>query len=47
MFQPRLQGARDVDAITSDEVSSGERYGAYLIGTILVVAGLFIVYIGL
>ncbi|WP_435362047.1 hypothetical protein [Haloarchaeobius sp. DFWS5] len=42
---PRLQGARDVKAIESEEVGSGERWGAYLIGGVFVLFGLALLYL--
>lgn len=47
ILSPRIQGARDAELITSDEVGSGERLGAYAGGLVLVVMGLGFIYLGL
>lgn len=45
-LNPRMQGARDVNLITSAEAGSAERGAAYVVGGILLIAGLAIVSLG-
>lgn len=40
LLNPRIQGARDAEIITADEVGSGERLAAYVGGSFLVLLGL-------
>ena len=44
---PRIQAARDVELITSEQAGSAERNTAYVVGVILIVAGLAFVSLGL
>lgn len=45
IVDPKLQGARDVNIITSDEVGSGERVASRVGGVILTAIGLFILFL--
>lgn len=47
LSRPRMQGARDVDLIESEEPGTAERAAAYVAGAILVLGGLGFVYLGL
>jgi len=41
LLEPRLQGARDMDLIRTEDVGPGERFGGQLVGVLLIVFGLF------
>ncbi|WP_224267836.1 hypothetical protein [Haloprofundus salinisoli] len=43
-INPRLQGGRDLNIIESEEVGPGEKFGARVFGTILIIMGLIISY---
>ncbi|WP_154660463.1 hypothetical protein [Halopiger goleimassiliensis] len=42
LLNPRLQGARDVNLITSSEVGPGERFGAQVGGVVMLTLGFLI-----
>ena len=45
IVDPKLQGARDVNLITSEEAGSGERFASRVGGVVLTVIGLFILFL--
>lgn len=47
LLNPRIQGARDVDLIESDSVSSAERYTAYIGAAIILLIGTGFLYLGI
>jgi len=42
LLDPRIQGMRDVDLITSEEVGPAERFGARVGGVVMLTLGMFI-----
>ena len=42
LLNPRIQGMRDVDLITSEEVGPAERFGARVGGVVMLTLGMFI-----
>lgn len=47
LLNPRIQGARDVNIIQSESVSSAERYTAYLGAVIIILIGLGFLFLGI
>ena len=45
IVDPKLQGARDVNVITAEEVGSGERFASRVGGVLLTVIGLSILFL--
>lgn len=45
IVDPKLQGARDVDLITSGEIGSGERFASQAGGVVLALIGLSILFL--
>lgn len=45
IVDPKLQGVRDVNISTSDEVGPGERFASRVGGIILTAIGLFILFL--
>lgn len=45
IVDPKIQGARDVNIIESDEVGPAEEFGSRLGGVVLVAMGLFVLFL--
>ncbi|RDI71733.1 hypothetical protein [Halopelagius longus] len=45
IVDPKIQGARDVNVIDSEEVGSGEKFGSRLGGVVLAAMGLFVLFL--
>ncbi|MGM0389040.1 MAG: hypothetical protein ACQEP0_11120 [Natrinema limicola] len=43
LLDPRLQGARDMQVIQSEAVGPGERFGAQVVGVVLILFGVLVV----